>query len=206
MASVTPIRSRRKAGDEPPEIQARAMDNLRFIRETMERAGSFTAVSGWGEVVIGFTAIIAAIVAARQDHEALWLGVWLAEAGLAAGIAVAFMAAKAHAANMPLFSGPMRKLLLSLSPPLVAGAVLTLVLFRSGQLELLPGMWLLLYGVGVVSAGTFSVRIVPAMGAAFMLAGAGALLLPSASLAFLIAGFGGLNIVFGLLIARRHGG
>jgi hypothetical protein len=184
------------------------MDNLKFIRETMERAGTFTAVSGWGEIVIGLTATAAALIAHRfQSDPIVWLSIWLAEAGIAAGISMAFMATKSHAANAPLFSGPMQKLLLSLSPSLVAGALLTVLLFRQGQLALLPGMWLLLYGVGVVSAGTYSVRIVPVMGAAFMVAGAAALFSPAPwGLGFLIGGFGGLHVVFGALIARRHGG
>jgi hypothetical protein len=203
MAPVIPFRPRRT---EPPEIQARAMDNLRFIRETMERAGTFTAISGWGEILIGVTAIVAALVA-RQRDPAVWLAIWLAAAGVSVGVSFSFMSAKAHAANIPLFSGPMRKLLLSFSPPALAGALLTLVLYRQGQLGLLPGVWLLLYGVGVVSAGTYSVRIVPVMGAAFMAAGAGALLAPASwGLGFLIGGFGGLHILFGALIARRHGG
>lgn len=183
------------------------MDNLRFIRETMERA-STTAVSGWGEVAIGVTAIVAALVAHTQrDDPMKWLAVWLAEAGIGAGIAVAFMAVKAHDSNMPLMSGPLRKLILSFSPPMLAGGVLTLVLARAGVLNILPALWMLLYGVGVVTAGAYSVRIVPVMGAAFMVFGAVALVAPAEwSTAMLIAGFGGLHILFGSLIARRHGG
>ena len=188
-------------------MQSRAMDNLRYIRGMMERAGTFTAVSGWGEVVIGVTAIGAALVAARQTLPWAWVATWLAEAGIAAGISVASMTVKAHAANMPLLSGPMRKLVLSFSPPIIVGAVLTAVLVRAGIYGLLPGAWMLLYGAAVVSAGTYSVRIVPVMGAAFMTAGAVALITPpSWSTALLIAGFGGLHVVFGLWIARRHGG
>src|SRR2546421_5524851 len=109
MAPVLPIRPLKS---KPPEIiQERAMDNLRFIRETMERAGTFTAVSGWGEVIIGATAIVAALVAVRQPTPGGWVATWLAEAGIAAGISVASMSTKAHSANMPLLSGPMHKLL-----------------------------------------------------------------------------------------------
>jgi hypothetical protein len=188
-------------------MQARAMDNLRFIRGIMESAATFTAVSGWGQVVIGITAIGAALIAARQTEPFAWLATWLAEAGIATGISVASMAIKAHAANMPLLSGPMRKLILSFSPPMMAGAVLTAVFARSGQFSLLPGVWLLLYGAGVITAGTYSVSIVPVMGAAFMLAGAIALIGSAAwHNALMIAGFGGLHILFGLWIARRHGG
>ena len=107
------------------------MDNLRFIRGIMESAATFTAVSGWGQVVIGVTAIAAALVAARQSLPWAWVATWLAEAGIAAGISVASMAIKSHAANVPLLSGPMRKLILSFSPPMIVGAVLTGVLRRA---------------------------------------------------------------------------
>jgi hypothetical protein len=188
-------------------MQARAMDNLRFIRETMERAATFTAVSGWGEVVIGLTAIAAALIAARQSATVGWLATWLAEAGIAAGISVASMAIKSHAAQMPLISGPIRKLLLSFSPSMVVGAVLTAGLVERGLQPLLPGVWMLLYGAGVITAGSYSVRIVPVMGAAFMFLGSVALVAPpSWATGLLIAGFGGLHIIFGTLIARRHGG
>jgi hypothetical protein len=188
-------------------MQARAMDNLRYIRGMMEAAATFTAVSGWGQVVIGVTAIAAALLASRQTLPWAWVATWLAEAGIAAGISVASMTLKAHAANVPLLSGPMRKLVLSFSPPIIVGAVLSAVLVQRGIYGFLPGVWLLLYGAAVVSAGTYSVRSVPVMGAAFMLTGSVALVAPTAwATPLLIAGFGGLHIVFGLWIARRHGG
>ncbi len=204
MAPVTPLRPR--AG-EPPEMQARAMDNLSYIRGMMERAATFTAVSGWGEVVIGVTAIAAALVAARQTLPWAWVATWLAEGGIAAGISVSSMALKAHSANMPLLSGPLRKLVLSFSPAMIVGGVLTAFFVDRGSYALLPGVWMLLYGAAVVSAGTYSVRSVPVMGAAFMILGAVTLVAPAAWItALLIAGFGGLHIAFGLWIARRHGG
>ena len=203
MAPVIPLRPARST---PPEMQERAMDNLRFIRETMERAGTFTAVSGWGEVVIGGTAVIAAVLASRMSLIG-WVTTWLIEAVLAAGVAIVFMAAKARAAGMPLITGPVRKLILSFSPPILVGMVLTLLFVERGLESFLPGSWMLLYGTGVVTAGTYSVRIVPVMGAAFMALGACTLFAPpSWATALLIAGFGGLHIVFGALIARRYGG
>jgi hypothetical protein len=108
---------------------------------------------------------------------------------------------------MSLLSGPGRKFALSLSPPLVAGALLTAVLYRAQVVELIPGMWLLLYGVGIVTGGAFSVKIVPVMGLGFMLVGAAALFCPAAwGNSLMAAGFGGLHLIFGIIIARRHGG
>jgi hypothetical protein len=187
-------------------MQARAMDNLRFIRETME-AATFTAVSGWGTVLTGATAMAAAGLAASTTSPMRWAFIWMFEAVLSVAISVYAMALKARAAGMPLWSEPARKIVFSFAPPMAVGALLTLVCFERGLLELLPGVWMLLYGVGVIAAGTFSVRIVPVMGIAFVVVGAVALFAPASwSTACMAAGFGGLHLFFGTLIARRHGG
>jgi len=182
-------------------------EDLRFIRDTMERSAAFTAVSGWGQVLLGVTAIAAAVLAARQLSPFAWLSVWLAEAILAISIALLSCTWKANRRGLPLFSGPARKVAVSLAPPLIAGAFLTFLLFRAGLQSALPATWLLLYGAGIMTGGAFSVAIVPVMGLFFMLFGGIAVLAPVAwGNWFLAAGFGGLHIVFGFLIARRHGG
>ena len=204
MTDVLPMRAKKS---DPPEIHARAMDNLRFIRETMEAAGTFTAVSGWGQVVIGATAMLAAVIAAPFEGTTEWVLVWAAEAFLALLISVWFMYDKARSASIPLLSGSARKLLFSFSPVFVVGLVITAALIRLSMVSLLPGMWMLLYGTAVVAAGAFSVRSVPVMGAAFIVVGGTALFAPSSwGTPLMIVGFGALHIVFGVVIARRHGG
>ena len=205
--SVRPIRTPVLDDSAPPALHARAMDDLRFIRQTMENASAFTAISGWGQVVIGMTAVFAGLAAAAQPTGERWMLVWMAEALLSVAIGVFSTGLKARSASLPLWNGPVRKFVWSIVPSLIVGALLTLVLLRADHHALLPGVWLLLYGTGVVTGGAVSVRIVPIMGLCFMLLGAVSLL---GSLgwgnALLMAGFGGLHIVFGLLIARRHGG
>ena len=195
------------ASDDPPTLQARAMDNLAFIRETMERAGAFTAVSGWGMVGVGIVASFAALLGSRQPTIGRWLAVWLAAAVIGALFSLAATARKARRAGIPLLSGPGRKLLLAFTPPMFVGALLTLVLVRLEMLPQLRGVWMLLYGTAVIAGGTYSVSIVPVMGLCFMLLGAVALFAPASWGAWLLLlGFGGLHLVFGTLIARRHGG
>ncbi len=183
------------------------MDNLRYIRRTLERAGSFTAVPGIGGMLMGSTALAAAWFAERQQASERWLAVWLAECMVALAIGIAAAAIKARRAKMPLLSGPGYKFIAGFAPAMLAGALLTAVLFRHGDVAFLPGVWVLLYGAGVVSGGGASVRIVPLMGACFMLAGALALMWPALPRDILLAAaFGGLHIVFGTIIAVKYGG
>ena len=187
-------------------LDSHAAENLRFIRQTMERAGSFTAVPGWGGVAMGVVALAAAPLAARAATPADRLSTWLAAAAVAVLIGGVNLFLKARATGMSLRSGPARKFALAFAPPLAVGALLTLVLHRAGLDLVLPGVWLLLYGVAVVAGGAYSVPVVPVMGAGFLLLGALALLVPAWGTPLMAAGFGALHILFGFIIARRHGG
>jgi len=188
-------------------LHDRALDNLQFIRDTMERAGAFTAISGQGMVAMGVIALAAAAAAARESRRDVWLATWLVAAVLSAAVGSLAILRKAHSGGMPLWSGPGRKLALGFAPPMAVGALLTWALYRAGLDGLLPSVWLLLYGTAVVCGGTFSVQIVPVMGACFMAVGTVALAAPPAwGSAELAAGFGVLHLVFGVAIARRYGG
>ena len=203
MAAVSP---QPRPAAPPAALHDRALADLRFIRETMEGV-AFTTFSGRGLVAIGAFALLAGVAAEAQPTAVRWFLAWLALVVVSAPLAVLAAARKSRAAGLPLLSGPARKFALGLAPSVVAGALLTAALARAGLYPLLPGLWLLLYGAGVVAGGSFSVRVVPVMGVAFMVLGALALVAPPAyGTAFLAAGFGGLHIVFGVLIARRYGG
>jgi hypothetical protein len=202
MAVPEPFRS-----PTPVAIADHARDNLRFIRETMERAASFTAVPGWGGVAMGITALGAAAIASRQASSLPWLLTWISEAFIAIIIAGWTTYSKAREAGSSLFSGPGRRFVYSFAPPIFVGALLTVLHLRSSEIGLIPGQWLLLYGTGVVTGGAFSIRIVPLMGLCFMVMGAVALFCPwNWQNALLAAGFGGLHIIFGAVIARKYGG
>jgi hypothetical protein len=187
-------------------MHAHALDNLRYMRRVMERAGSFTAVPGVGGAMIGVTALAAAWVSTRHPQGGWRVSVWLLESLVAFAIGIAGASLKSWRANMPLLSGPGRKFVAGFAPAMLAGGLLTAVLYQAGIVSLLPGVWLLLYGASVVSGGWSSVRVVPLMGACFMAVGAAALLAPASGPLLLAAGFGGLHIVFGVIIAVKYGG
>jgi len=192
----------------PEPIHAHAMENLQFIRDAMSRATEFTAVPGWGGVMMGVTALAAAALSGPPDESRRWMMIWLGDAAIAAAIALVTMTIKARRQGTPLSSAaPAHRFALAFVPPLVAGLVLTPVFATMGLMARLPGCWLLLYGTAVVTGGAFSVRVVPLMGLCFMTLGVMAFAAPAAWGHWLMAaGFGGLHIGFGYLIARRYGG
>src|SRR5579862_2666504 len=207
MATVRPIR---KPAPEPISMHAHALDNLRYIRETMERAGSFTAVPGWGGIAMGLVAVVAAVVASRAPSKQSWLVVWLCAGVVALAAGVLAMWRKARSRGLPLWSAPTRKVVFIFMPPLIAGAALTLALWRADMAAALPGVWLMLYGTGVITGGAFSVPVVPVMGVCFLAEGALALFVPTLwppqawGDFWMGLGFGGLHILFGSIIARRY--
>lgn len=203
---MAPSPAARRTTD-PIALGDRAVDDLRFIRHTMERGPAFTAVPGWGGVGMGLLGLGAAFLGATRPTPGQWLAVWLTTAALAIGVALVAMRRKAGAAGSSLVSGSGRKFFLGFLPPALAGAILTAVFVQRGLLQPIPGVWLLLYGVAVMTAGIASVRVVPVMGGCFMALGTIALVSPAGwGDPLLGAGFGLLHIGFGLHIARHHGG
>lgn len=195
------------AGAGPIPLHDRAIEDISFIRDTMARAGTVTSVPGWGGVAMGATALVASLVAAGRTSPAEWLAVWLGEAVLALGIGGLAMMRKAEATRTPLFTRAGKLFVRAFVPPLLAGAVLTAVFYQAGLVRELPGVWLLLYGTAVTAAGASSIPVVPLLGMSFMALGVCAFLAPNGwGDLFMALGFGGLQVGFGILIARKHGG
>jgi hypothetical protein len=203
--SRTPV-TRGPETDRPVALHERAADDLRYIRETMERATSFTAISGVGYMLIGVTALAAAWFASLQVAASAWLAVWVVELVLAGVIAVGMSARKARAQGERMRTHAGRRLLLAFSPPMVVGGLLTASAYLAGDHGLIPGIWLGLYGTGVMTGGAYSVRVIPLMGAAFVGLSAVALLSPVSGDLLLALGLGGLHVAFGAVIWRRYGG
>jgi hypothetical protein len=190
-----------------PSFGQHAEESLRFIRRTMERSSTFTAVPGLGGAAMGAIGLAAAVVAANQSSPERWLLVWLLAAAVALSIGVAAIWRKAARLGAPLSGAVGRRFAMSLAAPLVAGAALTWGVWIHDDWALMPAVWLLLYGTGLLAGGVFSVAAVRLLGLAFMALGVAALATPLAwSNVWLGMGFGGLQLVFGLYIARRHGG
>lgn len=201
-----PMTARRETGS-PVSMDEHARETLRYIRSTMESAGSFTGVPGRETIATGVIGLAAMALAVRSPSPATRLGIWMAAACIAAPVAFVAMALKARRSGASLFSGPGRRFMLAWTPPIATAALLTFGLARAEAYALLPATWLLLYGAAIVTGGAFSIRPVVTMGVCFMLLGTASLLAPEAAGQWLLgAGFGLLHVVFGFDIWRHHGG
>lgn len=205
VATIRPIKAAAPA--QPPALHDRAIDNLQYIRETMERAEPVTAISGWGIVAAGGVAFVATAATVRTPLNGRWIGTWIAAAVVAFLVSLGATVRKANRTNTPFFSGATRRLALAFVPAMFTAAILTGTLLRTRQLALLTPLWLLSYGAAVTAAGMFSVRVIPVMGACFVVLGTAAALVPSGFETWLMAlGFGAIHAMFGVFIARRYGG
>jgi hypothetical protein len=192
--------------DGPVPIESRALGTLAYIRSSIETAGTL-AVPGMAGIVMGCIGVLAAVLASLPSLAPHWLEIWLAAACLAFILGGASMARQAALRGQTRYFGPIRKFLLCLCPALLAGAVLTLTLWRADMPRLIPGTWLLLYGCAVLSASTVTLaatfRLVASMGALFVVLGLVAFELPSSLHTLALGtGFGALHLVFGFLIGR----
>ncbi len=196
-------------------LTARAHEDLRYIRRTLDAAGRFTAVSGSGLALTGVLALGAVGLNLRVTG-APWeatasretaLGVWAGALFAAILIGVAGTLHKARRTGQVLWSPLLRKVLWGFCPPLLLGGILTLNLIGTERLDLLPAVWLGCYGAAVTAGGVMSVAPVRWMGVSFLALGAVAALGPPAEgLRLLALGFGFLHLIFGAFIAWRHDG
>ena len=206
MGNIHPVRDEIHTS-EAPSLHGRAIDNLRFIRETMERSAHFTAIPGYGGALMGATAIGAAIIAHNQPTIRYWLITWLVEAVLAFCIGMLAMWQKAKNAGESLVSAPSRKFAFAFAPPIIAAVILTALLYFRSLFAFMPTVWLTLYGTAVVTGGAYSVKIVPIVGWIFIALGLISVFVDTRYGNLLMAlGFGVIQVVFGLVVARKFGG
>ncbi len=195
-----------------------ARENLRVIRQTMERSTKYSTLSGLSGVLIGLSAIAGVfatsrVLHARYDaHQPLSsaypeLGLlWLIELALAVAIEFGCNKRRAKSIGKRVASPLGAHIIVAALPAFVAALALTAFFALHGLAALVWGIWMLTYGLAICAVGLFSVRPVSYLGAAFVLAGAVTLLLPTQLQLFMMGlTFGGFHIVYGVLMGRKHG-
>ena len=191
-----------------PQVQE-AYENLRMIRQMMERSTKHSSLSGFSGIIVGLWAIIGVAVtrlAVQPNRAHHWLA-YIAEfaatwaAVLVLSILTDLLVTKRRAAlvGKHVFSKLGTHIVGAAAPGFTAGFVLTMYLLQQQRIGEVYGFWMLSYGLAICAVGLFSVRPVLFLGWAFLLAGAATLFLPHAwGLGMMALSFGGFHIAYGL--------
>ena len=199
--------SRREAESSGPIMDIQAENQIKYIRDVMSRATTFTAVPGKGMIGMGVIALVATAVALASLETLMWLYAWAGAVVVAPVLGFTLLVRKARRTGTSLRSGVGQKFILSFTSCIFVGFLLSIGLWSIDHLELMPGVWMLMYGVGTLTGGSLSIKVIPILGVLFIVFGAIALFMPLFwSNVLMGVTFGGLHLIFGTIITRNYGG
>jgi hypothetical protein len=204
----------------------KAAAELKVIRQLMERPIRFSTMSGLSGIWAGAAALSGlgldlyfTHLFQHQGDLALWanMAVWGGVFAVAFAGVWALTRRREKKQGMPAWSSVKTRILLTILPPFLCGVGLTAVLVLrwliarvpggADQLDLVPAIWMLFYGIALWQLGEFSPPEVRVLGAAFILAGlASAALFQSCPYFTLGVTFGGFHLAYGSIIWMRYGG
>ena len=191
-----------------------ARENLRVIRQTMERSTKYSTLSGISGVLVGLAGIAGVVAtwvlgpgAAIYHHPLRLASIWIVTLFTAIGIDLICNKRRAARVGKHIVSSLGAHIVLAALPAFFAAGILTYFFFQHHLLIYLWGVWMLCYGLAICAVGLFSVRPATYLGSAFVIAGAATLLMPAVPyhLIMMAVTFGGFHILYGVLMARRHG-
>lgn len=187
-----------------------AAQNLESIRILMERTGRYSNFSAVSAATAGTLAIAAAAVCRWReisfDVPHPW---WKLIALWAAVFAVAFLQnlfwtwVHARRRGERVWTHLTRAMTMAVLPGFFTGGVLTGFAIVERRLDMLPGIWMLMYGTAVLGAALFAGRNLKIFGALFLLMGAFTIHWRQYGVEMMAASFGLLHLGLGLLIAWK---
>jgi hypothetical protein len=190
--------------DNPSSLSQRAGEDLSLIRTLMQRATTIVPMSGGALFCIGVLGVLSAGLCIRLSLDGIaWVALWCVTALIASVLALLTAAMQLRRQGHSILTGSHSRFWLSLLPGFAAALALTVVFIRAQDFATLPGLWLLLYGVSILAAGSQCIALISRMGMTFLVLGVVALFLPWPNLS-MAAGFGLGHLAFGLLIARYN--
>jgi hypothetical protein len=156
----------------------KALADISNMRRQIARATEFR---GYGPATLAGTAVFAGVGAGVQarwvpdpaNHFAAYLGIWIWTAVASAALIGAQMQTRTRRIHSGLADEMIRMAVEQFLPSAVAGALITVVLARyvPQALWMLPGLWQMVFSLGVFSSCRFLPRPMVAAGAWYLLTG-----------------------------------
>ena len=153
----------------------RALAQINALRSQMAKATEFR---GYGPVTFAVTGAVAALAGLAQGrwlsdpaaHATAWLALWMGVAAISAAIIGVEMVGRSRRLHVHLANDMIRAAVEQFLPCAVAGGALTAVLatFAPQALWMLPGLWQILFGLGVFASCRFLPRAMLVVGAWYL--------------------------------------
>ena len=189
----------------------RAEHTLETIRTLMDRSQRYEHLSGYSGLLAGGTALLGCAALGfnllpfgpRLDFAVVWSTVFAV--AFAGHLVITF--GRARQRGEPVWSRQARTVLLAVLPSLGASVAITVLMGRLDRLDLLPALWLLLYGCGALATSFFAPRSIAWLGATCLTMGIISLVVLSGHAIMTMAlGFGATHIAFGVsvLVAEKR--
>ena len=156
----------------------RALGDISSIRRQMARSTEFR---GYGPATLTATGLIAVLAAGIQAmllpdpavHISAYLSIWISTAGLSAALTGIQMYTRTRRMHSGMSQEMMYMAVEQFLPSVGAGLLITLVLVRyvPSALWMIPGIWQVIFSLGVFSSCRFLPRPMLAAGAWYLLTG-----------------------------------
>lgn len=189
------------------------IDDLRYIRSTMERSGKFLSLSGMSGVIAGLLALAGAAVAYQVVYQGYtFTGNTLADMILIAGIVlvgavsfgVYFSFRKAKKTGAKFWMPVTLQLLKDAGVPLAVGGVFSILLIYHNTSFLVASAMLVFYGLALISAGARTYRDIKILGVCEVVIGILAGIFTQYGLFLWALGFGVMHILYGIVLYKKY--
>lgn len=191
--------------------QKEIMNDLKEIRQMMEKSSRFISLSGLSGVFAGIYASVAALLAFPESwNPLLHIYMWdpiaylliLALSVLTLSIATAYIFTyrNAQKKQQTMWGPTTLRFMVNLGIPLISGAVICLALIHRGYYDILSSAMLIFYGIALFNAGRYTLKDIRYLGLTELALGCISLFFTGAAIEiiFWALGFGVCHIVYGL--------
>lgn len=193
------------------------LEDIKAIREMMEKSSKFLSLSGLSGILAGVTAIAGAAFAyfyllrdpSMTDYSRVQeLMILLADALIVLFVSIAFgfyfTWRKAKKNNLNLFNKVAWRALYNLAIPLVAGGIFCLILLLQGNVRMVIAGTLIFYGIALINASKYTFTEINYLGLTEIILGIIAALFAKHGLIFWTIGFGVCHIIYGFVMYRKY--
>lgn len=195
------------------------IEDLKDIKDMMNKSSKFISLSGWSGISIGILALLASLIAYQRILSYKDISVYNTGWGLANELfvigfitlfvslfmGIIFTYQKSKRLGQKIWNQQTKNLLWNLFIPLVIGGALCLSLFNQGLFIYIAPLTLIFYGLALINASKYTFTEIRSLGITNCVLGLLGINFVGYGLLLWSIGFGILHIIYGILMKVKHG-